>query len=205
MSVLRQIILGGLIVAFSVSGLVVQNVKKTNMAGQEVYMLESKVEGTDTIPHIMLSEVKIVPEWRFRSKRERRVYNRLVKNIKVTLPYARVAARKLEVINAELAHIEGDKARKEYLKEAEKRLFNEFEQPLRKLTFSQGRMLIKLIDRETGETSYNLIKEYKGGFSAFFWQSVARLFGSNLKEEYDAEREDRMIEHIIILIDNGML
>lgn len=205
MSVLRQIILGGLIVAFSVSGLVVQNVKKTNMAGQEVYMLESKVEGTDTIPHIMLSEVKIVPEWRFRSKRERRVYNRLVKNIKVTLPYARVAARKLEVINAELAHIEGDKARKEYLKEAEKRLFNEFEQPLRKLTFSQGRMLIKLIDRETGETSYNLIKEYKGGFSAFFWQSVARLFGSNLKEEYDADREDRMIEHIIILIDNGML
>ncbi|WP_016777493.1 DUF4294 domain-containing protein [Anaerophaga thermohalophila] len=205
MSVLRQIILGGLIVVFSVSGLVAQNVKKANMAGQEVYMLESKVEGTDTIPHIMLSEVKIVPEWRFRSKRERRVYNRLVKNIKVTLPYARVAARKLEVINAELAHIEGDKARKEYLKEAEKRLFNEFEQPLRKLTFSQGRMLIKLIDRETGETSYNLIKEYKGGFSAFFWQSVARLFGSNLKEEYDAEREDRMIEHIIILIDNGML
>jgi hypothetical protein len=205
MSVLRQIILGGLIVVFSVSGLVAQNVKKANMAGQEVYMLESKVEGTDTIPHIMLSEVKIVPEWRFRSKRERRVYNRLVKNIKVTLPYARVAARKLEVINAELAHIEGDKARKEYLKEAEKRLFNEFEQPLRKLTFSQGRMLIKLIDRETGETSYNLIKEYKGGFSAFFWQSVARLFGSNLKEEYDADREDRMIEHIIILIDNGML
>ena len=205
MSVFRQIILGGLIVVFSVSGLVAQNVKKANMAGQEVYMLESKVEGTDTIPHIMLSEVKIVPEWRFRSKRERRVYNRLVKNIKVTLPYARVAARKLEVINAELAHIEGDKARKEYLKEAEKRLFNEFEQPLRKLTFSQGRMLIKLIDRETGETSYNLIKEYRGGFSAFFWQSVARLFGSNLKEEYDAEREDRMIEHIIILIDNGML
>ncbi|MDK2841055.1 MAG: hypothetical protein PWQ17_560, partial [Anaerophaga sp.] len=55
------------------------------------------------------------------------------------------------------------------------------------------------------ETSYDLIKEYRGGFSAFFWQSVARLFGSNLKEEYDAEREDRMIEHIIILIDNGML
>lgn len=205
MRVLRQITLGGLIVVFSISGLVAQNVKKANMAGEEVYMLETKVEGMDTIPHIMLSEVKIVPEWEFRSKRERRVYNRLVKNIKVTLPYARTASRKLEVINAELAHIEGDKARKEYLKEAEKRLFNEFEQPLRKLSFSQGRMLIKLIDRETGETSYNLIKEYRGGFSAFFWQSVARLFGSNLKEEYDAEREDRMIEHIIILIDNGML
>ncbi|SFF01377.1 DUF4294 domain-containing protein [Thermophagus xiamenensis] len=182
-----------------------QEVEKANMAGKEVYMLKSKVSGSDTVPHVMLSEVKIVPRWRFRNKRERRVYSRLVRNIKVTLPYAKIAAAKLEEINAHLAQLESEKERKEYLRVAEKKLFQEFEQPLRKLSFSQGRLLIKLIDRETGDTSYNLIKEYKGSFSAFFWQSVARLFGSNLKAEYDAEREDRMIEHIIIMIENGML
>lgn len=194
---------GFFLLAFSsLSG---QNVRTEEMAGEEVFLLESKVLNGDTIPHILLREVKVVPDWKFRSKRERKTYNRFVRNIKIALPYARVAANKLNSINAELAGIEGEKARKEFLKEAEKELFNQFEKPLRKLTFSQGRILIKLIDRETGDTSYDLIKTYKGGFSAFFWQSVARMFGSNLKDEYDGEREDRMIEHIIILIDNGML
>lgn len=194
---------GFFLLAFSsLSG---QNVRTEEMAGEEVFLLESKVLNGDTIPHILLREVKVVPDWKFRSKRERKTYNRFVRNIKIALPYARVAANKLNSINAELAGIEGEKARKEFLKEAEKELFNQFEKPLRKLTFSQGRILIKLIDRETGDTSYDLIKTYKGGFSAFFWQSVARMFGSNLKDEYDGEREDKMIEHIIILIDNGML
>lgn len=182
-----------------------QSVKTEEMAGEEVFMLESKIINGDTIPHVMLPVVEIVPEWKFKSKRERRTYNRLVRNIKAALPYARVAASKLHQINAELAQIEGEKKRKKFLKESEKKLFKDFEQPLRKLTFSQGRILIKLIDRETGDTSYDLIKEYKGGFSAFFWQSVARVFGSNLKAEYDADREDKMIEHIIIMIDNGRL
>ena len=202
--IIRQILLlGGLVLTVNVTS--AQSVKSTEMAGEEVYMLESRVIDGDTIPHVVLAEVKVVPEWKYRSKRERRKYNRFVRNIKITLPYARVAARKLEAINAHLASIESQKEKKKYLKEAEKELFDEFEKPLRKLTFSQGRMLIKLIDRETGNTSYDLIKEYKGGFSAFFWQSVARLFGSNLKDEYHGDREDRMIEHIIILIDNGML
>ena len=196
-----------LIVVFLVSSLCVsgQKVRTEDMAGEQVYMLETEVADGDTIPHVLLAEVKVVPEWKYKNKREKRVYNRLVRNIKVALPYARLAANKLHEIDAELARIEGEEERKKYLKTAEKKLFNDFEQPLRKLTFSQGRMLIKLIDRETGNTSYSLIKEFKGGFSAFFWQSVARLFGSNLKAEYDAEREDRMIEHIVILIDNGML
>jgi hypothetical protein len=182
-----------------------QNVRTEKMAGKDVFLLESRIINGDTIPHIVLSEVKVVPKWKFRNKHERKKYSKFVRNIKVTLPYARLAAHKLEIINARLAEIDNEKERKQYLKVAEKELFNEFEKPLRKLTFSQGRMLIKLIDRETGDTSYDLIKEYKGGFSAFFWQSLARLFGSNLKAEYDADRDDRMIEHIIILIDNGML
>ncbi len=187
---------------FSVTG---QEIRTERVGSDTLYLLKSKIFYGDTIPHIYLPEVTVVPRWQFKNKKEYRTYNRLVHNIKVTLPYARLASVKLQEIDKELRYIEDKKQRRVYLKEAEKKLFGEFEQPLRKLTFSQGRLLIKLIDRETGNTSYELIKEFKGGFSAFFWQSVARIFGSNLKDEYHSDREDRMIEHIIILIDNGML
>lgn len=205
MIILRRYIILMAFIFLAISSLSAQNVRTEDMAGKEVYLLESRVINGDTVPHIVLKEVKVVPDWKFRSKRERRSYNRMVRNIKKALPYARLAAHKLKVINAQLAHIEGERKRKEFLKEAEKELFGQFEKPLRKLSFSQGRMLIKLIDRETGDTTYDLIKDYKGGFSAFFWQSVARIFGSNLKDEYEGDRKDKMIEHIIIMIDNGML
>ncbi|NPA35931.1 MAG: DUF4294 domain-containing protein [Chlorobi bacterium] len=175
------------------------------VSGSKKIFLETRVVHGDTLPHVTLHEISVVPKWKFKSKREYRRYSRLVRNIKKTLPYARLAAKKLHEIDAHMQTLKTDKERKEYLKEAEKQLFAEFEQPLRHLTVSQGFLLIRLIDRETGDTTYNLIKEYKSGFAAFFWQSVARLFGSNLKADYDPEGDEKMIEHIIILIDNGML
>ncbi len=168
-------------------------------------LVAGRVEGNDTIPHIDLREIVIMPPMNFRSEREYLRYSRLVRNIKITLPYARLAASKLHEINAHLATLKTDKERKAFLKQSEKTLFDEFEKPLRKLTISQGRLLIKLIDRETGDTSYNLIKQYKGKFSAFFWQSLARLFGSNLKDEFEEAGDDKTINYIITLIDNGML
>ncbi len=175
------------------------------ITGTKQIFLETKVVHGDTLPHITLHEISVVPKWKFRSKKEYRKYSRLVRNIKKTLPYARLAARKLHEIDNHMQTLKTDKERKAYLKEAEKKLFADFEQPLRHLTVSQGLLLIRLIDRETGDTSYNLIKEYKSGFAAFFWQSVARLFGSNLKADYDPDGDEKMIEHIIILLDNGML
>lgn len=171
----------------------------------ELTLLEGRVVGEDTIPHYNLAEVTITPPWKFKNKRQKRRYSRLVYHVKKTLPYARMAGKRLNEINAHLQTIETEKERKKYLKNAEKELFAEFEAPLRKLTFTQGRILINLIDRETGDTTYNLIKDYKGGVSAFFWQSVARVFGSNLKDEYDPEGDDKMIENIVIRIDNGLL
>lgn len=168
------------------------------------YLRKALIDG-DTLPHMNLKEVKIVPPWKFKSKRQHKRYSKLVISVKKTLPYARLAQHRMNEIALALDTIRGEKNRKVYVKKAEQELFKEFEQPLRKLTFSQGRMLIKLIDRETGETSYELIKELKGGFSAFMWQSIARLFGSNLKSEFDMEGDDAMVEHIILLIDNGML
>lgn len=170
-----------------------------------VNFLEGRVVGNDTIGHIYISEVKVPAPWKFKNKRQRKRYSRLVINIKKTLPYARLAKHRLNMISLSLDTIKGVNNRKEFIKTSEKELFNEFEKPLKKLTFSQGRMLIKLIDRETGDTSYALIKDLKGGFTAFMWQSVARIFGSNLKSEYDSDGDDAMIEHIVLLIDNGVL
>ena len=185
------------------AGVLSQEVK--TMSGTKKIFLETKVVHGDTLPHVTLHEVSVVPKWKFRNKREYRKYSRMVYNIKKTLPYARMAARKLHEIDDHMQTLKTDKERKKYLKQAEKKLFAEFEQPLRHLTISQGFLLVRLIDRETGDTTYNLIKEYKSGFAAFFWQSVARLFGSNLKADYDPEGDEKMIEHIIILLDNGML
>lgn len=91
------------------------------------------------------------------------------------------------------------------MKQVEQELLVEFEDDLKQLTITQGRILIKLVDRETGSTSYELVKELRGTFSAFFWQTLARLFGSNLKSVYDPYGEDRLIEEIIFLIDRGQL
>jgi len=164
----------------------------------------SVIDG-DTVLHVTLKEIVVIPPRKFKNKREEIQYTRLVHNVKVTLPYARIAAEKLYDINSQLEKIEGDKERKNYLKQAEKDLFAEFEAPIRKLTFSQGKVLIKLIDRETGNTGYELIKEHRGGVSAFFWQGIARIFGANLKDIYLPENEDAMIEYIVNLIDWGVI
>jgi len=172
---------------------------------ENFHVLKAAIIDGDTIPHVLLKEVTIIPQWNFKNNKERIAYTRLVHNVKITLPYARIASEKLYEINSQLAKIKDDKGRKNYLKKAEKDLFAEFEAPLRNLTFSQGKVLIKLIDRETGNTGFELIKEYRGGVSAFFWQGIARIFGANLKDVYKPDNEDAMIEHIIKMIDLGLI
>jgi hypothetical protein len=116
-----------------------------------------------------------------------------------------MAKEKLIELDEELSQIKGKKARKKFIDDVEDELREEFEDELKGLTISQGRILIKLIDRETGDTSYELVKEMKGSFSAVFWQAIARLFGSNLKSEFDPEGEDRLINEIVLLIESGQL
>jgi hypothetical protein len=104
-----------------------------------------------------------------------------------------------------LESIPDDKQRKKYLRQIEKDVFGEYEDDIRDMTISQGKLLIKLIDRETLNTSYELIRQYRGGLSAAFWQSIARIFGSNLKAEYDPYGEDAIIEIILQEIETGKL
>ena len=118
---------------------------------------------------------------------------------------AKLAKEKLAEMDAHIATLHTDQERRKYVNQMEDELFSEYEDDLKKLTFTQGRLLIKLIDRETGDTTYEWVKELKGSVPAFFWQALARIFGSNLKTEFDAAGQDRLINDIILMIEAGMI
>ena len=159
----------------------------------------------DSILHYDLKPVDIFPEKKDMKPKLLREFTLLEMKVKKVYPIAKVAAIKLAEYNRVFASFKTERERKKYVKDVEKDLFREYEQELRTMKVSEGRILIKLLDRETGNSSYEIIKEFKGGFSAFFWQSVARLFGHDLKAQYDPVMEDRIIEYIILQIDLGII
>lgn len=171
----------------------------------DVKVLKAVVIDGDTVLLANIDEVYVFGENKFKNRWEAWKYRRLVKNVKKAYPYAKLAGDILKDVNDHLLTLKTEKERKDYIKQVEDELFTEYEDELKKLTITQGRILIKLIDRETGDTSYNLVKELRGSFSAFFWQAIARVFGSNLKDEFDADGADKMIEEIVILIEAGYL
>lgn len=127
----------------------------------------------------------------------KREWTRLRNAVYVTYPYARRAGVIINDINAKLSGMKAKSDRKEYIKTREKELKKEFSDPLQDLSVYQGKVLMKLINRQTGNNCYNLIQEYKGGFSARFWQTIAFFFNSNLKQPYDAAGDDKAIEQIV--------
>lgn len=129
----------------------------------------------------------------------------MIRNIKMAYPYARIAAVELKELDDYLITLDNEKEQKAYINQVEKEIMNRFEQDVRKLTVTQGIILVKLIDRETGRTSYQVIKDLKGGFTAFFWQGIARIFGNNLKTEYDPENQDKVMEDIVLGIEAGFI
>ena len=141
---------------------------------------------------------------RVKNTKEWRKYYRTVYNFAKTYPYALKACEIMKDADSTIANSNFTRREKEkYIKAYEKRLFKEFEKPLRKLSINQGKMLLKLIDREAGMSSYQAIRNYKGGAAAGFWQGVAKLFGSDLKKKYDKDGEDRMIEDLVQMYHEG--
>jgi len=175
------------------------------MRGDSIIITNAIILDGDTIPNIHLKEIVVFPELIFKSKQEARRYTKLMRDLKRVYPYAKLAKDKLEELEREYVVLKTDKEKKEFTKTIEKQLLDQFGPELKKLTVTQGRLLLKLIDRETGNTSYELVKELRGTFSAVFWQAIARLFGSDLKSEYNAEGDDYLIERVIILIEHGQI
>jgi hypothetical protein len=163
------------------------------------------INSPDSLPHVQLKPVTVFPLPKDMSPRQRRQYNSLELKVKKVYPMAKLASVKLGEYNRVYSSFKNERERKNYVKKVEKDLFAEFEGEIRKMKVSEGRILIKLLDRETGNSSYEIIKEFKGGFSAFFWQSVARLFGHDLKAQYDPYVEDRLIEYIVWEIEMGLI
>lgn len=168
-------------------------------------MMEKVIENGETIYLEFLRELYVYPPLVFKSAKQEKFYWRTVRDVKKALPYARLASYEINNLNRELYMLPDDAARKKHIKDFQTRIFKQYEKPLRNLTVNQGKMLIKLIDREHDMNTYDLIKAYKGNMPAFFWNTIAHFFGSDLKSEYDASDKDRIVERVVTLVDAGQL
>lgn len=167
-------------------------------------LLKGMVLDGDTIPVVNLNTVTVEAEMIFKSQKQREQWSSIRFNVKKVYPYAILASAKLKEYERVLSTISNESDKKNYMKVAEKDLKNQFEDQLKSLSMKQGRILIKLIDRETGRTSYDLVKQLRGSLSAWMWQGVARIFGSDLKSEYDKDGEDKLIELAIAQVESGI-
>ena len=161
--------------------------------------------GSDTIYLAYIPEVYVFPPLMFSSKQQERFYWKTVRDVKKTLPYAKLITKDMAYADAEMAKLATDRERRQWFRRYERTLFRKYETAFRNMYASQGRMLMKLMDRETDRTSYELIKQYRGKVTADFWQFIAKLFKNDLKEGYDGADKDRIIERVITLVEAGQL
>lgn len=176
-----------------------------NVRAQGPIVVPAQVEGSDTVPLFLLPDHTVPGVMSAKARRQQARHDKLTRNVVKVYPYARITAKLLDEYEHDLERIGSERDKDLYVKLAEAELRAEFEEELKDLTVSQGRVLIKLIDRETGRTSYDLVKELKGGFQAWLWQGVAKLFGNDLKDDYDPEGDDALIESVVRRIENGEL
>jgi len=157
----------------------------------------------DSIIHVNLRPFEIVRPYIFKNKREAKKYDQLVIDVKRAYPLSQIVVSELKLVNSELDSLYKDqKSRKTYIKWYQDYVYRTYIDSLKSLNVRQGKLFLKLIHRETGRSPYELIKEYRGGLNAFFWQTMAFMVGANLKSEYDPV-EDAMVENIILRYKSG--
>ncbi|CDE58023.1 putative uncharacterized protein [Prevotella sp. CAG:873] len=164
-------------------------------------------ETGDTMTIFFLRPFTVYPPMKFRNKKEEEFYWRTVRNVKVTLPYAKMIRETLIETYEYIETFDTQKEREQYLKRMEKELFKQYKPILKRLSKSQARLLVKLIQRETDQSSYEIVKAFLGSFRAVFWQGFGRLFGVNLRGKFQPEkkREDAIIERVATLVEQGSL
>lgn len=149
--------------------------------------------------------VHMLPVVKYNRKPDLRRYQRLVRAVKKVYPLAKEARREMEEMEMQLSQFTTKKEREAHMKGVQKRLIRKYTPILLKMTFFEGQVLLKLIDRETEYTAFQIVKEFRGGFVAGFWQAIARLFGNNLKLEFDPNKRDLMLEQIVHYYEMGWL
>ena len=172
-------------------------------APQPQIRLRGEIINGDTVPVVDLNTVNVYTQFEFSTKKQKEQWTRTKYNVKKVYPYAIIASAKLKEYDLALSRMQDEHLRKAFIKVCEKDLREQFEDDLKNLSVSQGKVLMKLIVRETGKTTYEIVKEMRGGFQAAMWQSLASLFGNSMKVEYDPEHEDLMIERAVKLVEAG--
>lgn len=161
------------------------------------------IEGNDTIITVRMKEIWVYPERKFSSKRQQKYYSRYVAKVKKVYPLAVEARQLINQYEPQYYALDNQRDRKKLMKNLEKELLDKHKEELKKWSISDGKILLKLIDRETERTAYSLIRDFRGDVSAVFWQGIARLFKNNLKDEYNPEDEDKLLEEVVRKIESG--
>jgi len=169
------------------------------------YLVPACIYEGDTIASLRMPTLYCFKPYNFKNKKQRQKYNRLVHNVKKTLPIAKEVNRAIIETYEFLQTLPNEKAREKHLQAVEKSVKEQYTPRMKKLTFSQGKLLINLINRETDSSSYELFKAFLGPFKAGFYQAFAAIFGASLKKEYHPEGEDAMIEQIVLLVESGQI
>ena len=169
------------------------------------YLVPVCIYEGDTIPCVQLPTVYIFKPLKFKNDKERMEYYRLVRNVKKVYPIAREINRTILETYEYLQTLPNEKARQKHIKRVEKGLKDQYTPRMKKLSFAQGKLLIKLVDRQSNKTSFELVKAFMGPFKAGFYQTFAALFGASLKKEYDPNGEDKLTERVVILVENGQI
>lgn len=159
----------------------------------------------DSIQYMEMNNVYVYPQLIFKNRKQAESYMRLVKNVKKVLPIAKEARMILMETTEYLETLPDQQSKDEHIKRVEEDIFRTYKPKMKKLTYSQGKLLIKLIDRECHSTGYDMIKAFMGPLRAGFWQVFAWGFGASLKKEYDAQGVDRLTERVILMVESGQI
>lgn len=166
-------------------------------------LVRAVVSHGDTV--FVLPTVYAFPPMKFKNKREEKFYWRTVRDVKKVLPYSKLINTLVQEVNDTLMRIPTKKERDRYMRQWEKTTYRKYYKEFTHMTLNQGKLLIRLVDRECQTSSYELIRAYRGSFSAGFYQMFAKLFGADLKSKFGTGRNDKIIERIIILVEAGQL
>ena len=169
------------------------------------YLVPACIYEGDTIASIHMPTLYCFKPLVFKNKKQQQEYNRLVRNVKKTLPIAKEVNRAIIETYEFIQTLPDEKTRQKHLQAVEKSVKEQYTPRMKKLTLSQGKLLIKLINRETDSSSYELVKAFLGPFKAGFYQAFAAIFGASLKKEYHPDEEDALVEQIVLLVESGQI
>ena len=163
------------------------------------------LDNGDSIQYMEMNNIYVYPNLTFKNSKQAAAYNRLVKNVKTVLPIAKEVNQIIVETYEYLETLPDKKSKDEHMKRVEKSIIKEYKPRMKKLTYSQGKLLIKLVYRECDSRSYDIIKAFLGPIRAGFYQAFASLFGASLKKDYDAEGTDRLTERVVLMVEAGQL